>query len=629
MLARQRQAMILDRVREAGAVRVADLVRELGVSDMTVRRDLEILDERGLLEKVHGGATLDRRASPCSSPGSPPSPRSSRTRSTRSPTRPRPSSSRAWRSASPPGTTTYALAQRLADIPGLTVVTNSIRVADVLHQVGRRDQTIILTGGVRTPSEALVGPFAVAALRTVHMDLVFVGVHGMDPQFGFTCPNLLEAETDRALIEAGRRLVVVADHTKWGVIGISSIARLDQADVLITDAGIDADARGRSCGRGPRSSSSSTRSAAVGAAPGSTVPSDPASGPTGVLPARGSATTRTAATTRSTDEWVLVSAGRTQRPWLGAEEPRGRPRPSRPTTPAATCARATRGPTALGTRPTTTTFVFDNDFAALRPDTSEAPFERRPAPRRGRARVVPRPLLLAAPRPDPRRGCRPTAIRQVVDVWADQTAELGADYRWVQVFENRGAAMGASNPHPHGQVWAGTALPARGEPRGRAPAAHLGRDRAAAAARLRRPGDRAARGSSSRTTSGWSSCPFWAAWPFETLRDPASGRRRGCPISTTPRATAWPPPCVELLGRYDGLFGRPFPYSMGWHQAPFGDADDIDALAGPRPLLPAAAARERPQVHGRLRAARRDPARPDRRGRRRAAAGGRPAAAVS
>ena len=86
-------------------------------------------------------------------------------------------------------------------------------------------------------------PFAVAALRTVHVDLVFVGVHGMDPRSGFTCPNLLEADTDRALIEAGRRLVVVTDHSKWGVIGISSIARLDQADVLITDVGLSPEAR--------------------------------------------------------------------------------------------------------------------------------------------------------------------------------------------------------------------------------------------------------------------------------------------------------------------------------------------------------------------------------------------------
>jgi DeoR/GlpR family transcriptional regulator of sugar metabolism len=66
-----------------------------------------------------------------------------------------------------------------------------------------------------------------------------MGVHGMDAKAGFTCPNLSEAETDRALIEAGRRLVVIADHSKWGVVGIASIARLDQADVLVSDRNLD------------------------------------------------------------------------------------------------------------------------------------------------------------------------------------------------------------------------------------------------------------------------------------------------------------------------------------------------------------------------------------------------------
>lgn len=242
MLARQRQSFILDRVREDGAVRVADLVRELGVSDMTVRRDLEVLHERGLLEKVHGGAT-SIAGNALFEPGF--AAKSALQQSEKDAI-----ADAAVGLAEPgmaiavsAGTTTYALAQRLANVPGLTVVTNSVRVADVLYQAGRSDQTIILTGGVRTPSDALVGPFAVAALRTVHVDLVFVGVHGMDPHSGFTCPNLLEADTDRALIDAGRSLVVVADHSKWGVIGISSIARLDQADVLITDAGLQPDAR--------------------------------------------------------------------------------------------------------------------------------------------------------------------------------------------------------------------------------------------------------------------------------------------------------------------------------------------------------------------------------------------------
>ncbi|HYX11904.1 MAG TPA: DeoR/GlpR family DNA-binding transcription regulator [Candidatus Acidoferrum sp.] len=242
MLARQRQALILERVREDGAVRVADLVRMFGVSDMTVRRDLEALNARGLLEKVHGGATA-ARGSALDEPGF----------TAKSVLQEPEKAAIAVAAAAlvdpgtaiglSAGTTTYALARRLASVQGLTVVTNSVPVADALYRAGEADQTVILTGGVRTPSDALVGPFAVAALKTIHVDLVFMGVHGMDPHSGFTTPNLLEADTNRALVGAGRRLVVLADHTKWGVIGISSIARLDEADTLITDSGINPEAR--------------------------------------------------------------------------------------------------------------------------------------------------------------------------------------------------------------------------------------------------------------------------------------------------------------------------------------------------------------------------------------------------
>jgi DeoR/GlpR family transcriptional regulator of sugar metabolism len=102
---------------------------------------------------------------------------------------------------------------------------------------------VVLTGGVRTPSDALVGPVAVQTLRSLHLDVVFLGVHGMADGPGFTTPNLNESETDRALVEAGRRLVVLADHTKWGIVGISTIADLDEAHVLVTDDGIAEDAR--------------------------------------------------------------------------------------------------------------------------------------------------------------------------------------------------------------------------------------------------------------------------------------------------------------------------------------------------------------------------------------------------
>jgi DeoR/GlpR family transcriptional regulator of sugar metabolism len=238
MLARQRQALILDRVREEGAVRVAELARELEVSDMTVRRDLEVLHDRGLLEKVHGGATaISGLAS--YEPGFVAKSALQQAEKAAIAAAAAAMVEPGMSIAISAGTTTHELAAKVADIPGVTIVTNSVRVADVLYRTGRRDQTTILTGGVRTRSEALVGPFAVAQLRSVHFDLVFMGVHGMDAKAGFTCPNLNEAETDRALVEAGRELVVLADHTKWGIIGIASIARLDQADVLVTDAGLD------------------------------------------------------------------------------------------------------------------------------------------------------------------------------------------------------------------------------------------------------------------------------------------------------------------------------------------------------------------------------------------------------
>jgi DeoR/GlpR family transcriptional regulator of sugar metabolism len=242
VLARQRQTLILERVREQGAVRVADLVRALGVSDMTVRRDLELLQERGLIEKVHGGAAAIEGSS-LFEPGFTIKSTLMQTEKTliagSAATLVTPGTAIALSA----GTTTFALARRLIDVPGLTVLTNSVPVADVLYRDGRPDQTVILSGGVRTPSDALVGPFAVEVIRSLHVDTVFMGSHGIDAQSGFTTPNILEAETNRALIEAGRRLVVLADHTKWGIVGISSVARLDEADTIITDTGLNPAAR--------------------------------------------------------------------------------------------------------------------------------------------------------------------------------------------------------------------------------------------------------------------------------------------------------------------------------------------------------------------------------------------------
>ncbi len=258
LLAEQRRALILDEVRRHGGARVNELTRKLKVSDMTVRRDLDALARLGVVEKVHGGAVpiaeasthepgfeaksgmelsakedIARAAAPLAVPGS--------------------------AIALSGGTTTYALAQHLVDVPGLTVVTNSMRIADVFHSArraadaasegaGGRERsfgaaTVVLTGGVRTPSDALVGPVADAAIRSLHFDVLFLGVHGVSAEAGLSTPNLAEAETNRHFLRSARRVVVVADHTKWGKVGLSSFATLSEVDVLVTDAGLPRAAR--------------------------------------------------------------------------------------------------------------------------------------------------------------------------------------------------------------------------------------------------------------------------------------------------------------------------------------------------------------------------------------------------
>ena len=268
------------------------------------------------------------------------------------------------------------------------------------------------------------------------------------------------------------------------------------------------------------------------------------------------------------DEWVLVSAGRTNRPWLGAEEPEPEGTgvhydPSCYLCPGNVRANGHQNPDYPET------YVFTNDFSALRPDTAVGVFDDgllRAEGERGLCRVV-----CFSPRHDLTLGrMSHEAVRHVVDLWADQSTELGAAYRWVQVFENRGEAMGASNPHPHGQIWAGTALPVEGA-----------REVATQEAHFASTGRRLLLDYVDRESDGprvvvetpeWLAVvPFWAAWPFETLLIPKRPATRLAELPDEVRedlASVLP----ELLARYDGLFKRPFPYSMGWHQAPFGDA---------------------------------------------------------
>jgi UDPglucose--hexose-1-phosphate uridylyltransferase len=273
------------------------------------------------------------------------------------------------------------------------------------------------------------------------------------------------------------------------------------------------------------------------------------------------------------DEWVLVSPGRTNRPWQGDEE---RPQVERRPAYDPTCYLCPGNTRANGEQNPQydSTFVFTNDFAALRPETSDDAFEDgllRAQGERGTCRV-----MCFSPRHDlTLSAMSPAETRRVVDLWADQTADLGAAYRWVQVFENRGEAMGASNPHPHGQVWAGTALPTtivREDTSQRAFRDRTGRQLLADVVAQEADGPRVV-----EANDEWLVIvPFWAVWPFEVLLLP----RR--PVSRMPDLDdAGRDGLAAVLGRslrrYDALFGVPFPYSMGWHGAPFGE--DVDEAA--------------------------------------------------
>ena len=266
-----------------------------------------------------------------------------------------------------------------------------------------------------------------------------------------------------------------------------------------------------------------------------------------------------------TGRHVLVSPGRVTRPWQGQEEPPGAERAE-----AGDChlcpghlrANGECNPDYRGV------YVFDNDFAALLRDSSPLPMAEselfRALPAGGAARVV-----CYSPRHDASLADMTSdEIAAIVDTWCEQTAELGAEFAHVQIFENRGAMMGASSPHPHGQIWATDYRPDEivvederqrawlGE-NGRPMLIEVAEREAALGERIVVAGER------------WLAIvPFWATWPFETLVLPRFPVARLPELDAADRV-ALAELLSELTIRYDNLFRAPFPYSMGWHGAPF------------------------------------------------------------
>lgn len=233
MLREERQRKILEELERTESVSVAALSRRLAVSDMTVRRDLEELSSRSLLRKVHGGAVpVEKTAA---------EPHFVQKQKLNRPEKQAIAAEALRRIedgdavALSAGTTTWHIATALRQgRQNLTFITNSTNVALTLQDNGW--ENIVLSGGMfRTPSDALVGPFADRTLKTLNADILFIGAHGVHPQAGLTTPNVAEAETDRCLIEAARKVVVVADHSKLGVVALARIAPLSKVDMLITD----------------------------------------------------------------------------------------------------------------------------------------------------------------------------------------------------------------------------------------------------------------------------------------------------------------------------------------------------------------------------------------------------------
>ena len=262
-----------------------------------------------------------------------------------------------------------------------------------------------------------------------------------------------------------------------------------------------------------------------------------------------------------TGQWVLVSPHRAKRPWQGQVEkaaPDDRPAHD---PDCFLCAGNTRvngekNPDYQGT------FVFTNDFAALMTDTPASPQSEDPLFQCESARGTSRVICFSPDHSKTLPELPVPAIRQVIDTWCEQVAELSKDYVWVQVFENKGAAMGCSNPHPHGQIWANSFIPNELAREEQTQKQWLTDKRTPMlldyAQKEQQSGERTV-----VETEHWIAVvPYWAAWPFETLLLPKAHVRRLTELSDEQKqdlALA----LKQLTSRYDNLFQCSFPYSMG------------------------------------------------------------------
>lgn len=268
-----------------------------------------------------------------------------------------------------------------------------------------------------------------------------------------------------------------------------------------------------------------------------------------------------------TEQWILVSPHRAKRPWQGQQEKSDtEQKPSHD--PNCYLCPSNKRITGETNPNYTEPFVFQNDFSALLPDTPEFQDHSHPLFQSESVRGVSRVICFS---PDHSKTLPELAlpeIERVIATWQTQAAELGKRYQWVQIFENKGTVMGCSNPHPHGQIWASDFLPdlpAKAHAAQQKYFMQHGRALLAdyADEELRR------RERIVMETEFWLAVvPYWAAWPFETLLLPKVAVQRMTELSDAQR-TDLAVALKTLTTQYDNLFETSFPYSMGWHGAPF------------------------------------------------------------
>jgi UDPglucose--hexose-1-phosphate uridylyltransferase len=269
-------------------------------------------------------------------------------------------------------------------------------------------------------------------------------------------------------------------------------------------------------------------------------------------------------------EWVLVSPHRTQRPWQGQTEKKAGPAELAYDPECYLCPGNIRAG-GVRTERYSSTYVFENDFAALKLDSP-----RFSSDEQGKGLLVAEGesgvcrVICFSPRHDLTLAKMSVGeIRLVADVWTEQVVELGSreDIGYVQVFENRGAMMGASNPHPHGQIWASQSIPNEVLAESSGQQEYFAKNGTALLCEYQRMEEELGERVVAQNKSFLAVVPFWAVWPFEVTILPRRHVGRLEDLTDEERSD-FAAMLRAITSTYDQVFDTPFPYSMGLHPAP-------------------------------------------------------------